>query len=862
MKYYKNRLTAALLALCVLLGLTACGGGGGSSNGSASPLSGKVYVPKFMELNVGSDTELNYVSGGCCDGKNVYLLASLNEKEITTDPETGEEVESYNYRDTILRVNLETGEAVELEGYAPALAQKNSEDSYSSVREISAGEDGTIWILEEASTYLYDLPENFDPETDDKWNYFTGSESMQQRRQLDAEGNELQHIELEDLSGKMDTDGYVQQTFFTRNGDIYLCDGTKVLVLDKDLNKLFELTSEEGLWSEFVELKDGIVGIPAYRYDEAAQSSTYVLRTIDKEAKDWGDEYILPTSSEKCYPGDDTYLFYYDTSDSLFGYKSPEEDPVKILSWSAADINKDYIEFFSILDDGRVAVMTRDWGSSGPSKSELAILTEADASELPERTTLTFATVSLDYDTRGQIIEFNRASDKYRIEIKDYSEYATGGDYQAALTKLNTEINSGVVPDILDVSGLPLRQMSAKGVLEDLWPFIDSDPDISRDQLMERVLDAASQDGKLYRVFDGFSINTVVGSPDVVGKRISWSLKDLQDALATMPDGCQIFTYYETKSSVLASFLAMNQEHYVDWNTGECSFDTEEFASVLEFCNQFPKEYNWEENGEDRPSETALIAEKKQMLSTFNISNFGDVQRYEAMFGGTGIITKGASYAYEQMNGVASGTSVGGTYTVTAPGMGGMEGGPQIEGQVIPGDYITYIGYPTEDGSCGSTFSVYGGLAMSTTCADKEGAWSFIRQLLLPKSEEEGSSHYWQFPVNKKNFDAMVKEAMTPQYILDQNGNQILNELGQPIQESKGGWGWDNVQLEIRAATQEEYDQVMELYNNVTRMSDYDTSIFEIVSDEAESYFNGDKSAQEVASLIQSRVNLYVNEQR
>ena len=103
---------------------------------------------------------------------------------------------------------------------------------------------------------------------------------------------------------------------------------------------------------------------------------------------------------------------------------------------------------------------------------------------------------------------------------------------------------------------------------------------------------------------------------------------------------------------------------------------------------------------------------------------------------------------------------------------------------------------------------------------------------------------------------------MTPNYILDQDGNQILNELGQPIQESKGGWGWDNVQLEIRAATQEEYDQVMELYNNVTRMSDYDTSIFEIVSDEAESYFNGDKSAQEVASLIQSRVNLYVNEQR
>ncbi len=42
----------------------------------------------------------------------------------------------------------------------------------------------------------------------------------------------------------------------------------------------------------------------------------------------------------------------------------------------------------------------------------------------------------------------------------------------------------------------------------------------------------------------------------------------------------------------------------------------------------------------------------------------------------------------------------------------------------------------------------------------------------------------------------------------------------------------------------------------------YDTSIYEIVNEEAASYFNGDKSLDEVASLIQSRVNIYVNEQR
>ena len=855
MKRYGKQLTAALLALCITLGLAACGGGGdGESGGGANALSGKVYVPQFMELNM----DVDYISGGCCDGKNIYILANLNEKETVTDPDTGEEQETYNYRTTILRVDPETGETSELENFAPVLEADDPENGYSQIREISAGTEGTIWITEEASTYLYDLPENFDPETDDKWNYFSGSESVQMRRQLDATGNEIQHINLDGLTEMMDNG--VQRSCFAKDGTIYLCDGTTIMVLDGNLNKLFDLTSEESLWSEFVELSDGTVGMPVYRYDQETEKSSEVLCTIDKEAKDWGAEYVMPASSNNTYAGDNNYLFYYDTQDSLFGYKSAEEDPVKILSWSASDINKDNLQFFSILEDGRIVAMTQDWRGDS-SKTELIILTEGEASALPERINLTYATMSLSYDTRGQIIDFNRASDKYRIVIQDYSEYATEDDYQAGLTKLNTEINAGVVPDILDVSGLNLRQLGSKGILEDLWPYIDSDPDIGRENLMERVFEAASQDGKLYRVFDGFGINTVVGSPDVVGKRLSWTLADLQDALATMPDGCQIFTYYETKASVLQSFLQLNQEQYVDWSTGECSFDTEDFISVLEFCNQFPLEYNWEEQTE-QISETQRIADGQQMLSEFSLGSFGDIQRYEAMFGGTGIISKGSSYAYEQMNGVSGGasTSVGGVYYY-ASAMGEGDMGAQIEGQVIPGDYITYIGYPTEDGSCGSAFSVYGGTAISSTCADKEGAWSFVRTLLLPQNEDD-NSYFWQFPTNKADFDKMVEDAMTPNYILDQDGNQILNELGQPIQESKGGWGWDNVQLEIRAATQEEYDQVMELYNNVTRMTDYDTSIFEIVSEEAESYFNGDKSAQEVAGLIQSRVNLYVNEQR
>ena len=46
------------------------------------------------------------------------------------------------------------------------------------------------------------------------------------------------------------------------------------------------------------------------------------------------------------------------------------------------------------------------------------------------------------------------------------------------------------------------------------------------------------------------------------------------------------------------------------------------------------------------------------------------------------------------------------------------------------------------------------------------------------------------------------------------------------------------------------------------KLLNYDQSILDIVMSEAQAYFAGQKSADEVARLVQSKVNIYVNEQR
>ena len=57
-------------------------------------------------------------------------------------------------------------------------------------------------------------------------------------------------------------------------------------------------------------------------------------------------------------------------------------------------------------------------------------------------------------------------------------------------------------------------------------------------------------------------------------------------------------------------------------------------------------------------------------------------------------------------------------------------------------------------------------------------------------------------------------------------------------------------------------DQIRELLETTTKMADYDNSIIQIVTEQAAPFFEGQKSAEEVAKLVQSKVNIYVNEQR
>ena len=634
---------------------------------------------------------------------------------------------------------------------------------------------------------------------------------------------------------------YVSNFFVDNSGNVYLSDWQNVYIYDQDGNQKTTVDlSENG--GELCELKAGVVGVCYYKNDEAKpEESGRVFQEIDPAAgKLTGDTVKLPDSAYNFFPGDDVYDIYYDYNGNIYGYKFDTDTKEKVIDWIECDINSNNLNSYSILPDGRVIAFENTYDDQTQTNTmQLIVMTRVDAASVVNKTVLTFACMYLDWNMRDAIVKFNRASNTHRIVVRDYSEYNTDDDYTAGIQKLNTEMLSGKLPDMIDINtySMPIEQYAAKGFLADLYELIDADADLSREDFVQPVLKALeSADGKLYQLPSTFAVSTAIALDKVAGDYDTWNLAAVKDAMTKLQDGASVFDVYRTKSDILQTCISRNIDAFVDWENGSAHFDSDEFKALLEFANQFPDTYDWE-NATDEENDSAQnrMNSGKQLMTDMYVSSFEDM-----------------------------------LYQLT-----GFNGG------------VKFVGYPSEDGTSNHAFQIDGAIAISSTCADKTAAWNFMKQFLT--EDYQLGSNVWNFPINQKAFDQKLKNAMTEEYQTDENGNVVKDENGNPIRIPKmtyyttdtgsgvtfgaatapaastvviGGTGVnEDGSISIYAMTQEQVDQILDLINATTAVYGYDESILNIISDEAAAYFAGEKSLDDTANMIQSRVNLYVAEQ-
>ncbi len=73
------------------------------------------------------------------------------------------------------------------------------------------------------------------------------------------------------------------------------------------------------------------------------------------------------------------------------------------------------------------------------------------------------------------------------------------------------------------------------GLYADLYEFIDSDPDIKKDDIMGAVRNTFEIDGKLLLAMPSFSIKTIIAPKSEVGERNSWNYDEIFDFIDSLP---------------------------------------------------------------------------------------------------------------------------------------------------------------------------------------------------------------------------------------------------------------------------------------------------------------------------------------
>ena len=437
----------------------------------------------------------------------------------------------------------------------------------------------------------------------------------------------------------------------------------------------------------------------------------------------------------------------------------------------------------------------------GKSASEAATQPDKVQTQDTERTVLTFGYIDsyqdwdLDSNINERIVTFNKGQDKYFIEVIKYGE----GSYKDGLNALNADISAKKTPDIIAIDEKSLLwQLGKKGAIEDLYPYIDQDEELSREDFVENTLANFERDGKLYGMNPFFSIWSIYGDPNIMTSD-QITFQELKTMYEENKDNDEMLVYNGlNRYQLLDTCICKSISSFVDKENGKCNFMDDRFREMLEFSKEF-----------DETPYSDVSSEPENSI--------------RVMEGTLPLFTDRELNGFEQ-------------YT---------------HYRELSGKSWVFMGFPTVDGcnpkittkAIGAPF-----LAIGRDSKNKEAAWEFIctfledKFFLANKDVNKGKG----FPITVSGFERAAQRAVQTSY---GNGEaSITDAMGRTIS------------YPMEPTTEEEVAYIKEVISRCRPEENYD-EIENIISEEILNYWNDTKSVEEVMETIQNRAQLYLDEQ-
>ena len=813
----KNAITAVMITLVLLL--SACGKQRDSStteyvnNGKAQEVQ-YVYTPEYVEL-VGAEAAT--MSSSRIIGDYLYYTKTESEEDTSketeeassTEEDTSVETEEASSTEKDTSVETEkapyTEEDTSVETKNPPSAEGDTsvetknpssvEEDLPAVRRflceysLTDQRETRKMLLSEEGGYTYDIRVGQDGRV--YVSDYSNSDSYGKLLVFDEQGEPQMQVDFKEWGAR-----FAEMFAVDSQGRLYIVGTNETLALVNADGALYGVVELRDYFVHGIgEGKDGKVYIN-YSNSQAISDDPLLAEVSFEEKKISEKAYhnYLSSFSVNIKSGGD-YDFLVNDGSGLYGYQLESESAEKLISWVDCGISVNPYGAFACAEDGTIRVLTRC--GLGRESAEMAILTRTDASTLPEKTELVLGALYTSQDLERAVVAFNRQSDTCHITIKNYTD---GGDVyidtEEALQNINIDIISqDKCPDIFNLTDFNVEALAGNGVFEDLNPYFAQSTVVKKEDFLENVVDNYTYNGVLTAVPVTVTLTTLMGRSDIVGEKIGWTFEEMVEVLDNDPDIQPAIPAYN--QSVLRTCLRFGYRDFIDWENDKAEFDCERFKNMLIFAGRYPSPSN---GVEYYGSGIAQMREGELLYTLASISAFQDIQLMDYVYGG-----------------------------------------------------VTFIGYPTTDGSNGCCLYTNNACAIAAKSKHKEEAWEFIEFLLNSEMDEWSENG---FPCNK---DDLMSKITAVEYLRDSNGDIYLDSDGKPSLKYSHVI-YEGQSYEYHDVTEEEAALVLSLLETAQFDASNDSVISRIIYDEAESFFQKQKTVDEVAALIQNRIQLYLDE--
>lgn len=430
------------------------------------------------------------------------------------------------------------------------------------------------------------------------------------------------------------------------------------------------------------------------------------------------------------------------------------------------------------------------------SKMTTAMFTKVNPEDVQDKKVLTLGGTYVSSDIRQAIVDFNKTNSEYKIIVKDYSQYTTREDYENGTNTAVTRLNNDII------SG-NMPDILCTSTELNINAYISKGLLADIGELLDKD-DELNKEDYLPNVIEAFSVDGKLYH--VVPRFYVSTFLTHQDIVGerdsmTLSELQQIIS--EREGSEAFQYITQSNFMYRMMNY----FGTDFVDPATGTCN-----FN-------SPEFISMLEYAKTLPEEYVYDEESEMDYYTQYSSGRVIM---GDYTFSDFNV---------SYYVN-----GMFNGK-----------VNYTGFPGADGSS-SVLSAYDSYVISAKSANIDGAWSFLRQYLTKEYQENME---YGLPIMTSVFDEKSKNAMERPFWIDENGEKV--EYDNTM--------WNGTEeVIIPPLNQEQYDELVAFIKSVNRVGYYNSDIQNLVIEDVAPFFSGQKSAEEVAGIIQSRVQLFVDE--